>query len=84
MIKTISILKEVTVIIDDDKIDTMLKDYQSCIDSTADIDDVFMQIGWSIGTHDSSFVEGCGEDGTDFKIKSNENIETTIEDYIED
>jgi len=83
MTKTVSVLKEVTVTIDDDKLDIMLKDYQSCINSNADIDDVFMQIGWAIATSESSFVEGCGMDDIDFKIESNETIETTIEDYNE-
>ena len=79
MIKTVEIIKEVVVTIPDDKLDSMLKDYKEIINETATIDEMFEHIGWSIGTSESSFVEGCGEDGIDFKIESNETIEVNIE-----
>jgi hypothetical protein len=84
MTKIVEIIKEVVVTIEDDQLDKMLKDYQESIYEDATIEDVFKQIGWSIGTSCSSFVEGCGEDRKDFIIESNETIDVTIEDYKEE
>lgn len=78
MTKTIEVIKEVTVTIDDENIENMLTDYRECISEDADIDEVFKQIGWSIATSDSSFVEGCGTDGEDFTIEANETISVEI------
>lgn len=71
----------VDVEIPDDTIATVVKDFQGCIDSRADIHDIMKHIAWNEASG-GGFCEGVGENGKDFiaKIKETDIEESALHD----
>jgi hypothetical protein len=67
MIKSFDVVVSVEVIILDDKLDSMLKDYQNTISGkSGTINDMFAHIAWNEARWEGQFCEGCGDNGKDF------------------
>ena len=67
MIKRFNVTTIVEVTIDDNKIDSMLKDYQECISGKrGTLTDMFEHIAWNEAHWEGCFCEGCGNNGKDF------------------
>lgn len=65
MKKSFTVEIYVDVEIPDDKIEEIVKDYRSCINGNASINDVMEQIAWNEARY-GGFCEGVGENNTDF------------------